>query len=47
LKSKSFVFQEDDSDFGGSAAQRRLAAVCEAYGTATVSSNVLTVPVRA
>lgn len=38
--------EEDDSDFGGSAAQRRLAAVCEAYGTATVSSNVLTVPVR-
>lgn len=37
--------EEDDSDFG-TAAQRRLAVVCEAYGTAVVSSNVLTVPVR-
>lgn len=37
--------EEDDSDFG-SAALRRLLAVCEAYGTAVVSSNVLTVPVR-
>ena len=45
VMSQLLGLQVDESDY--SWPPRRLAAVCEAYGTATVSSNVLTVPVGA